>query len=55
MEHFSGDRRATKFRASFPLIDNEGNEVVNDRRSGLDRRKSKRGTSVAVNILNIIN
>jgi len=55
MEHISGDRRTTKFRASFPLIDSEGNEIAHDRRNGLERRKSKRDTDVAVNILNIIN
>jgi len=55
MEQISSDRRRAESYASFPLVDSQGRQVTNDRRSGDDRRKNKRGSDVARKILKILN
>ena len=55
MEQISNDRRRAENHTSFPLVDSQGRQVTQDRRSGDDRRKNKRGTDVASKILKILN
>ena len=55
MEHFTDDRRRADKHPSFPVKDNEGHLVAHERRSGPERRKHKRSSDTAANILNTLN
>jgi len=48
-----GDRRQNK-EARFPLVDSNGVLVNQERRSGTDRRRNRRGSDIALHIMNII-
>lgn len=51
MKHSSLDRRKAKGHPLFPLIDNDGHEVRNERRCSKDRRKDRRDSDIASHIL----
>ena len=55
MYNSGSDRRKAESHPPFPFMDNEGNEVTQERRSGHDRRKNRRDSDVAGRILNILN
>lgn len=53
MQHVEGDRRHSN--KEFPLIDCDNHQVNSERRSGKDRRKNRRKSDIARNIIDIIN
>lgn len=55
MQSLYGDRRKNDQHLLFPLMDSEAHLIMSERRSGKDRRKNRRGSDVAGNILNILN
>ncbi|MCU7799664.1 MAG: hypothetical protein KZQ70_05855 [gamma proteobacterium symbiont of Lucinoma myriamae] len=57
MQH-SNDRREANKNVSFPVIDNEGYQVISERRSGIERRKPNREdviSAIARDILDRMN
>ena len=54
MKYSSLDRRQAVKAPVFPLVDSDGNEVRNDRRSGKVRRKNRNHPNIASKILNSI-
>ncbi len=55
MQEERSDRRQGNLKSVFPLMDCDGNHVSTERRSGSDRRKHRRESDIARNIINIIN
>lgn len=48
------DRRQVHSEIVFPLTDCDGHKVGSERRSGRDRRKERRNSDIARNIINIL-
>ncbi len=54
MQSSQDDRRKNSREVSFPLKDSDGHIVRAERRSGNDRRRNRRKTDVAGEILGIL-
>jgi hypothetical protein len=54
MKHYKLDRRKAEQYSVFPLMDDKGQEVRKERRSGVERRKNERNIEVASQILSVL-